>query len=121
MKDNLEYQGFAIIRSNGKRLPSLEGATLQTGGITRDAVGGGESIYGYKKSGYVAPSVTLTVAHGHDISPEELNAMVGVTLEFETSIGRTFLLAQAWSKGNAGLTASGDISVTFEARECKEV
>lgn len=121
MSDKFEYQGFAIIRSNGKELPSLAGSTLNTGGTTRDAVGGGDSIYGYKRSGFVAPSVTLTVAHGHDVSPDDLNNMVNVTIEFETSIGRTFLLSGAWSKGNATLTDSGDISVVFEARQCKEV
>lgn len=119
--ENLEYQGHAIIRSNGRELPSLEGASLQTGGTTRDAVGGGHAVYGYKRSSYVAPSVSLTVAHGHDLSPNDLNEMVNVTIEFETSIGRTFLLANAWSKGNATLSASGDISVVFEARQCKEV
>ena len=51
----------------------------------------------------------------------DIKNMTDATIEFETDIGQTYLLANAWVVDAVTLTAKGEISVKFAAAECKKV
>ncbi|WP_140918655.1 phage tail tube protein [Limnobaculum xujianqingii] len=115
----LRYQGTALLRVNGCEYPTLPGANLTLGGLTRAPVTG-HRVYGWK--GTPAPSiVTATIPNHEDISMAELNGMEEVTLIFEADIGKKWLIARAWNTGESSLVGEGDISTTFNGIEAQEL
>lgn len=113
------YQGTAFLRVNGREYPTLPGATLTLGGLTRAPVVG-HKVYGWK--GTPAPAiVTGTIPNHEDISMAELNETEEATLIFEADIGKKWLLARAWNTGESSLTGEGDISTTYNAVEAQEL
>lgn len=57
-----QITGKCIIRLNGSELQSTDDATLNVGGVNREAVVGGGKVYGYKEE-TVAPTLECSVAH----------------------------------------------------------
>lgn len=116
---NLRHQGSATIRVNGREYPTLQGANLTVGGLTKSDVVG-YRVYGWKGTP-AAAVVTCTIPNHEEISIMELNGMDEVTLIFESDIGLKWLMSRAWNTGESALTGEGDISTTFHAIEAQEI
>lgn len=115
----MKYQGIARIRANGTEYPTAEDATLDIGGFTRQTVKGAR-VYGYQETPTEA-TMECKVFNTAGVDVMDIKNMTDATIEFETDIGQTYLLANAWVVDAVTLTAKGEISVKFAAAECKKV
>lgn len=113
-----QFAGRAKIRVDGRELRTLDGATLNTGGVSREVKKGYE-VYGFTEA-VEAPTIECKIPLGADDSLMEINAIKDATVEFVTDIGRTFLLVGAWCSEPCSLSG-GDVDVKFAGMTCKEV
>lgn len=115
----MQYQGIAIIHINGREYPTLKGASLETGGKKRNPVVG-QQVYGWQAE-YLPARITCQMPYGSDLSIADLNAMEDVTITYVADVGKTWLLANAWSEGGAQLSDNGSTSISFAAKDAKEI
>ncbi|MFK3619158.1 phage tail tube protein [Pasteurella multocida] len=115
----MKYQGIARIRINGAEYPTGDDSTLDPGGFTRETVKGAR-VYGYQETPTEA-TVECKVFNCADVDIFTLKNMTNGTVEFETDVGQTYLLANAWTVDAVTLTAKGEISLKIAAVECKKV
>jgi hypothetical protein len=106
-----------LIFLNGQLVESKNGATLNTGGTTREAVVSDNQVVGPAES-IEAPSVEATFIHTADVDIDNLNRFHG-TLTYQMDTGVTYVLQEAWSKGNAK-HSKGEITVTFEGKRAEK-
>lgn len=115
----MKYQGRAFIRGNGVEYPSADDATLDPGGFIRETVKGSE-VYGYQETAKEA-SVECKLFNCSDTDVLVLQAMTDITVEYETDVGQTYLLANAWVVGDISLNGKGEIPLKFAAVKCVKV
>ncbi|MFU2132096.1 phage tail tube protein [Gallibacterium anatis] len=113
----MKYHGIARIRVNGAEYPTGEDATLDVGGFTRETVKGAR-VYGYKETPTEA-TVECKMFNNAQLDVLEIKSWTNATVEFETDVGQTYLLANAWVVDAVTLTSKGEISVKFAAVECR--
>lgn len=106
-----------LIYLNGVLYESKNGATLNTGGITREAIVSDNKVIGPSES-IEAPSVEATFIHTADVSLQALNDFKG-TITFQMDTGITWVIQDAWSAGNAKLS-KGEITVTFHGVKAEQ-
>ena len=110
-----QVTGRAIIRVNGRELRTLDGATLNPGGVTREAMKGGGKVHGYREED-VEPTMSCKVAHTAETSLKELADIVDATVIFETDTGRRFIMREAWTSEPPELDAdAGAVSLAMAA------
>ncbi|WP_044469799.1 phage tail tube protein [Mannheimia massilioguelmaensis] len=114
-----QYQGKAYIRINGAEYPTDNDGTLTLGGMERETVKGSR-VYGYSEKPTEA-TVETTVFNCSETDAAVLKDLVGVTVEFETDIGQTYLLPDAWVTDSTTLSADGKVKLKFAAVECKRI
>lgn len=110
--------GRAFISLNGQRIRSKEGATLNTGGIQRQAAVSDAGVDGFTES-VVPPQVQCKINHNAQLSLKDIHAFKDGTLVFETDTGKVFTLVGAWSATPPAMS-KGEVDLTFEAMECLE-
>ena len=113
-----QVTGRIFISLNGKRIRSKDGASLDTGGVTRDAALSDAGVDGFTEA-VAAPSVTCEVNHTADISVDDFKNFKDGTLTFETDTGKVFTLTNAWCSKPPKL-AKGVIPLEFMGTECLE-
>lgn len=99
-----------LIFLNGTLYESKNGASLSMGGVTREPIISDNRHIG-PSEGIEAASVEATFVQTADVTVANLNAFKG-TLTYEQDTGVTYVIANAYSAGNAKLS-KGEISVTF--------
>jgi hypothetical protein len=109
--------GRIFISINGQRLRSKEGASLETGGVEREAAISDAGVDGYMEK-ITAPKVDCKINHTDVTSMAEIQAFTG-TLTFETDTGRIYTLREAWNAKPPKLE-KGEITLEFQAVECLE-
>lgn len=115
-----QITGKAVIRVDGTELRTLDGATLNPGGVTREAMKGGGKVHGYKETD-VEPTMECKIAHTADLSIKQLAGITEATVLFETDTGRTYVLRKAWVTEPPALdTSAGSVDLKFAAIECDE-
>lgn len=114
----MQIAGKVFLTLNGQRLRSKEGASLETGGIERDAAISDSGVDGFMEK-IVAPKVDCKVHLTYDIRLADLQGFKEGTLVFETDTGRTFTLINAWCAKPPKLE-KGEVSLEFSATECLE-
>lgn len=113
-----QIAGRVFISLNGQRLRSKEGASLETGGIEREAANSDSGVDGFTEK-ITAPKVDCKINLSADVKLADLQAFKNGTLVFETDIGRTYTLTNAWCATPPKLE-KGEVSLTFGAVECLE-
>lgn len=113
-----QVTGRVFIALNGKRIRSKEGASLDTGGVKRDAAISDAGVDGYSEA-VTAPEVDCKINHTDATSLTELHAFKDGTLTFETDTGKIYTLSGAWSATPPKLE-KGEVSLKFNAVECIE-
>ncbi|ATG74327.1 phage tail protein [Zobellella denitrificans] len=114
----MKYQGRAFIRANGREWPTLEGSTLNPGGVNRNVVKGAR-VLGYQEEP-VEATLECKLAYGQELNLLELRDLVDATVEFEADTGQVFMLANAWTTEPPTLTDKGEVDMKMAAVECKE-
>jgi len=114
-----QITGSAEIYIDGIYYPSTAGAKLTPGAVQRDEVSG-DRVHGFTEKA-MAPRLECEFAHKGSITIAALNNVTNATIVFASDNGRTFTLRNAWSDGQASLSADGGkISATFKAIACDE-
>ena len=110
-----QVTGRAIIRVDGTELRTLDGATLDIGGVDREAMKGGGKVHGYKEADK-EPEMDCKVAHTKDLSLKWLGSITDATVIFECDSGPRFILRKAWTMNPPQLAASdGSIDLKMSA------
>ncbi|MDH4229961.1 MAG: phage tail tube protein [Nitrospirota bacterium] len=87
--------GKAFVTVNGELLESLDGASIDLGGITRQAVVG-NGYYGHaeaEKEATVACEIAISAA----TRPEDIHAATALTVVFRLDTGQTYVISGAVS------------------------
>lgn len=113
-----QIAGRVFITINTQRLRSKEGASLEPGGIEREAVVSDSGVDGFTEK-FVAPKVDCKVSLTADIKLAALQAFKNGTLIFETDTGRVYTLSGAWCAKPPKLE-KGEVTLEFGAVECLE-
>lgn len=114
-----QVTGIVKVFVNGTLQRSKEGAKLVTGGKERTAAVG-YSVYGFSEK-VVPASVEYTLAHTADADIIALNDLVDATLRFETDIGKTFLVNNAFVTKPVELTGGeGEVAVEMMGDPAQE-
>jgi hypothetical protein len=113
-----QVAGKAFVTINGTRLRSKEGASLEMGGIEREAVISDSGVDGFQEK-ISAPKVEFKVSLTDSVRMADLQAFRDGTLVFETDSGRIYTLTGAWCAKPPKLE-KGEVSLEFGAMECLE-
>jgi hypothetical protein len=113
-----QVTGRVFVALNGQRIRSKEGASLETGGIEREAQTSDAGVDGFSEK-IAVPRVECRVNHTDAISLKAFQDFRNGSLTFETDTGKVFTLSDAWCAKPPKLT-KGEVELTFEARECLE-
>lgn len=113
-----QVTGRVFIALNGQRIRSKDGATLDMGGVKRDAQMSDAGVDGYSET-VVAASAECKINDTAEIRAADLHNFKDGTIVFETDTGKAYTLTNAWSAEPPKLT-KGEWSLKFEAVECLE-
>jgi hypothetical protein len=113
-----QVTGRVFVALNGQRIRSKEGATLNTGGVKREAAVSDAGVDGFSE-GIAVPRVECKINHTAQTDLKAIQDFKDGTLVFETDTGKVFTLTGAWCADPPKLT-KGDVDLAFEARECLE-
>ncbi|GAA4651680.1 hypothetical protein GCM10023116_39640 [Kistimonas scapharcae] len=115
----MQITGKAVIRVDGQELRSLDGASLNVGGMSREAKTGSNRIWGHTEK-ITAPELSLKVAHTRDTDLIALGKITDATVDFETDTGDRYIIVEAWVSEPPSLSAdSGEVDLKFSGVECK--
>lgn len=112
-----QVTGRIFISLNGARIRSKEGASLETGGVEREASISDAGVDGYMEK-ITAPKVDCKISHTDQTRLSDLQDFTG-TLTFETDTGRVYTLVGAWNAKPPKLE-KGEVTLEFMAQECIE-
>jgi hypothetical protein len=119
MTSPYQYQGKAIVTVDGQEYATLDGAAMTPSGETREVIKGAK-VYGFSA---IPTEATLEAKFPNNASTsiEAINGWDNVTVNFKPDVGASHMMANAWVSSPAKLTFKGEISVSFSARESKEI
>lgn len=110
-------RGFIDAGSIG-RLPTKEGATVNLGGLTREAVVGDEGVAGFTETPAV-PSIKATLIDTTALDKQKLKDIVDETIVLSTNNGQQFVLTGAFVVNPLELNVKdGSLEVEFQGTEC---
>lgn len=102
------------------RIPTKDGATVNLGGMTREAVVGDNGVAGYTETPAV-PSIKATLIDTTALDKETLNNMVDETVVLSTNNGQQFVLTGAFVANPVELNAKdGTIEVEWHGTKCTQ-
>lgn len=115
-----QITGRATVQVDGERLLTENGATLDPGGTSREAVTGGGEVQGYRESDS-APSLSVPVRHHKEVNLKRLNELIDATVIFETDTGRQWILRGAFTTNTLSLDVSaGNFTLEMSAMQVDE-
>jgi hypothetical protein len=114
-----QVTGKISIRVDGQLIDSLPGATLNTGGVKREAKKGDNGVVGYSEE-VVEPMVECTVAHTKSTDLTALNAITDSTITFECDTGTIYYVSGAFLTEPCALS-KGEVQLKFAGISCEEV
>lgn len=119
-----QYIGKAFIKLGAELLETMPGAKLDIGGDVRTAVVGDAKVHGFSSTRKQA-SVECEIAYGPntDLAAIAKTGQSDVTINFETDIGHTWMVAQAFLTETPILTAQegGRVPLRFEGQPAERI
>ena len=113
-----QFAGRVFISINGARQRSKSGAKLNFGGVERTPVETDLGTLGFTEK-TKSPTVEFTIVMGKDTDLATLASIVDSTLVFETDIGVSYSLKDAFITDPPEFTGGdGEISLKFSATSC---
>lgn len=121
MAGNTQFAGRVYISVNGARLRSKSGAKLNIGGVERSPVETDLGTLGYTEKTKTS-MVECTVVMAKDTDLTTLGAIVDSTLVFETDIGVSYVLKDAFITDPPDFAGGdGEIGLKFAGTRCERV
>jgi len=117
MSTKITSRSFLDAGSLG-RLPTKEGATINFGGLKREAVIGDSGVLGYSETFDGAPFIKATIMHASTTDETAIKNFTGENITLNTNSGKSYTLMDAWSGEVLELNVKdGQIEVTFLGSE----
>lgn len=114
-----KFTGRAYVSIPGfGRVPSEKGATLEIGGITKEAVKIDGAIAGFRDGDAEPAKLSLSIHHKKGISLTQLRDFEG-NIDFETDTAVSFKLIECVAENPPSLSG-GMINVDYIAVRCEE-
>ncbi|GAA5783939.1 Mu-like prophage FluMu tail tube protein [Chitiniphilus shinanonensis] len=121
MAGNTQFAGRVFVNIDGVRLRSKSGAKLNIGGVERTPVETDLGTVGYTEK-TKTPTVECTIILARDTDLVALGALADVTLVFETDIGVSYVLKDAFVTEPPEFTGGeGEVSLKFAGTRCDKV
>lgn len=115
-----QVTGTVIVKMNSKSLRSKEGAEMDLGGFSREAVYGDNELIGFARKPKAA-SVKATLAHTSATDLQALADAENVTIIFQTDTGKTYTIRNAFAVEPPTLKGgSGDVEIEFMGKPAVE-
>lgn len=113
--------GQVKIKIDGETLQSKPGATLEIGGATRTAQRGDYQAGAFSEE-TTESKVTATLLMKRSVSLTAIRAIDNATITFETDVGKTYIIRNAYSAEAPVLTAGGEgANVVFQGPPAEEL
>jgi hypothetical protein len=113
--------GTAFCKVNGTQLPLRGNFVVSPSAVDRSMVAGQDYVHGYLETPRV-PFIEGDISTHPDVSLEDLERQVGVTVTAELRNGKTYVLKEAISKSAFEVqTATGQVRVRWEGTSCEEI
>ena len=117
MSTTITSRGFLDAGSLG-RLPTKEGATVNFGGVKREAVMGDDGVLGFSEVFEAAPSIKATIVHAKTTDETAIRNFTGENITLNTNSGKSYTLMGAWTSEALELTIKdGQLEVMFLGTE----
>ena len=114
------YTGRLIIRIDGQEHPSMDGATLNIGGVNRSPVKGGGRVLNAFTEEDQETTLDFKLHHKKDLSLKAIGDLTDATVMFETDSGVQFVIRGAYTTEPPSLS-DGKVDVKMAAVECDEL
>ncbi|HLS32163.1 MAG TPA: phage tail tube protein [Brevibacterium sp.] len=111
--------GRVTVKINGETLRSAPGASIQVGGVTREAVPNDQGTVDYRET-TAAAEVSATLVHVAETDLIALRDFVGGTVNYETDTGVTYVIGDAFVT-ELGELSEGEVEVTFSGNPAEQV
>jgi hypothetical protein len=110
-----QITGKATVKVDGEELLADVDATLNVGGVSRQAVMGPHGVQGFQESPE-APALSTTVRHTAKTDLIALGKITGATVLFETDTGDTYMLRRAFVTDTIELgSGNGNVRLNWGA------
>ncbi|MUH96344.1 hypothetical protein GNP63_07235 [Aliivibrio fischeri] len=117
MSTTITSRGFLDAGSLG-RLPTKEGATINFGGVKREAVMGDSGVLGFSEEFEGAPFIKATIAHAKTTDETNIKNFTGENITLNTNSGKSYTLMNAWVSESLELNIKdGQLEVLFLGTE----
>lgn len=117
MSTVITSRGFLDAGSLG-RLPTKEGATINYGGLKREAVMGDSGVLGHTELFEGAPFIKATITHAKATDEAAIKAFTDENITLTTNSGRSYTLMAAWASEVLELNVKdGSLEITFLGTE----
>lgn len=113
-----QVTGRIFISIKGQRIRSKEGASLDIGGVKREAALSDAGVDGFTEA-VAAPTVSCEVNHTADTSIDDFRNFKDGTLLFETDTGKVYTVSNAWCS-NPPKLSKGSLTLEFSGTYCTE-
>lgn len=114
--------GMVYIKVDGSLLPSLPGAKLDMGGVTRTTVMGDNAVLGFARQPKQSV-VECEIGMREGVSLAALQKIEDATITFECDTGQTYVIRGAYVTETLNLTAGegGKVALKFEGQPAEEM
>ncbi|WP_169307189.1 phage tail tube protein [Chitiniphilus eburneus] len=120
MAGNTQFAGRVFISIDGSRLRSKSGAKLNVGGVERTPVETDLGTVGYTEK-VKTPTVECTIVLSRDVDLVEFGRIVDTNLVFQTDIGATYALRNAFLTEPPEFTGGeGEVTLKFAGTHCEK-
>lgn len=113
-----QVTGRVFVSLGGQRMRSKEGASLETGGIEREAAISDAGVDGYMEK-ITAPKVDFKINHTRETDLTAIQNFRGQALTFETDTGIVYTVHNAWCAKPPKLE-KGEVTLEFQGTSCTQ-
>lgn len=114
-----QFTGKVTIRIDGQEYKSLDGATLNPGGVNRSTVKGGGRVHGFTEEDQ-EPTMDFKLPHNAGVSLKRLGSLTDATVMFETDSGVQFITRGCYTTEPPSLSGN-EVDVKMAGVECDEL
>lgn len=117
----VRFAGVAFVKVDGQTIPLRGNLTVSPNVLERNMIAGQDSVHGYQELPRV-PYIQLDMSTLPDVSIEDLEAQVGVTVVAQLANGRQYSLNDACCRGGIEINArDGQATIRWDGQTCEEM
>lgn len=113
--------GIAFLYVDGNMYPLRGNFTVSPSALAREGIAGQDFVHGYSEMPRV-PFIEGDVSLDPELSTDDIEAMVNVTVTAELANNKSYVLREAWCRSALELnTREGSTRVRWEGISCDEI